>query len=439
MADNVISKDQEKFVDLAARARAAGFEYREVEYRPASTRRFRRAELGLPRGNGTRTVRVLEEAVSSILAIPFEKYRFSNKYNAIFHIDTGAVECALTWSPALTRGRVSEGGGIWELPGAEIDDDSPIRTGEKTDSVYGVPAGWRLRVANSEVSLELSPYSKDWVGLHGRWGPGSGVSLKVKHANGNAGPRAHELLDSFGQDFMMELELKYDLGTALATDRFAGIMSRPNLKSEGPAPAFPTLSFHSDAMDFYWYGVSAYEFPLLQYLAFYQVLEYYFAQFTRAAVANRVRTQLKNPAFDLKSEKDIGVLISTTRPAHAGLKQESEQLRLAMSECVEPNALRNFLNEDEQRLAYFTATKQKVGDVKPLRMGAADMELLDQVSERVYRVRNRIVHTKSIAEEAGFELLLPTSEEARYMGPEIELVMWLARRALVHGASFRTS
>jgi hypothetical protein len=122
---------------------------------------------------------------------------------------------------------------------------------------------------------------------------------------------------------------------------------------------------------------------------------------------------------------------------HAGLKRESDQLQHTLNESVEPEALRNFLRSDQSLIDHFMGAKQKIKGTRPLRLEVDGEDIRAQVADRVYKVRNRIVHTKSGAEEFGLELLLPASGETKYLGPEVELVRWLAQRAMIHGSRLR--
>lgn len=422
------------FEKLAARARAADVVFREVEWGEKPKFWYTAAELDFPRGASVRTVRFQSEEVPRVLDLDFEKYRFVPRYAGLVHTTTGLVECALTWSQSLmNRGSVTS---IWQVPGVDVDETSPLKTGEKVAS-YEIPSGWRLSVAGSDVRMEVSPASEPFGLLFGRFGMGSGVTFKIQHDHGPSGPRAGDLLGTFGEDWMLDLELKYHLGTTLAREGERRPSSNSATSVSTTPPDFPKLQYQADAGAFYWYGVSAGEFPLLQYLAFYQVLEYFFSSFTRSATLSRMRSQLKDPAFELTSDQAMGMLIETTRTVHAGLKHESDQLRQTLFECIEPDALRLFIRSDPALVEHFLGAKQKVKGTRTLRLDSDDDDIRNQVSERIYKVRNRIVHTKSGADEFGLELLLPISDEMAFLAPEVKLVRWLAQRALIHGARIR--
>lgn len=425
-----IRKTEKAFSDLAERSAAAGWPH------TIQTRKVGTAEvpvlfdLSFPSGSGHRRIRMRSTAtVLRMLEQQFESYRLSVKYQALIDTRSGEVESAISTRAVNTS---SMRRSVWDLPGIEIDDDSSLTPDAEAEDAAS-PTGWRLVVADEDVTIELSPASPMFEATFPIMGD---VTVKVRHRNGPKGPRADDLLEEFVAHFLIELELQHGLGAELrrrAPERPAGI----GVATSDVPPRFPQLRYSTEAMSFYWYGARAVGMPLLQYLAFYQVLEFYFSAFTRRAVVERLRSQIKDPRFDLRNDTAIDGLIEATRAAHAGLKRELDQLRHTLEDCIAPEALRDFIRSNDQLAAHLLAPKSVIRGTSALRLEADDDELIRDVADRVYRVRNRIVHTKAVGEEVGVELLLPTSEESNSMWLEIELVRWLAKRALVHGASTR--
>jgi hypothetical protein len=113
--------------------------------------------------------------------------------------------------------------------------------------------------------------------------------------------------------------------------------------------------------------------------------------------------------------------------SRGGLDERS-QLRAVVKACGDPDLIRDLLSMNQQRGEYFV--RKKGGPARQvLRPEMSDEDLLDAVSERVYEIRCRIVHTKD--SNADEERLLPFSQEADGLLPDIELVEDLARAALV--------
>ncbi|MBK6899060.1 MAG: hypothetical protein IPH09_07270 [bacterium] len=58
--------------------------------------------------------------------------------------------------------------------------------------------------------------------------------------------------------------------------------------------------------------------PLLQFLAFYQVVEFYFPVYAEAEAQRRLRAILKNPTFRGDREADIGRLLTAIQVSRTG-------------------------------------------------------------------------------------------------------------------------
>lgn len=415
------------YQELSERASAAGYGFSMRVWGRSKKTVYVAAELAFPCGSGTRVVSLAHQwKVKEMLAEPFENYRLSATYQAFIDTTSGGVEVGLL-NRARMRGEAKLS--VWDLPGVQIDDDSSLKS-DTAEDVYKVHSGWRLVVASDEVEIELSPKSSLFEVAYPY---AVDFTLKIKHAHGPNGPRADDLLEEFASDFLLDLELQYGLGLIL--QRWPGAtMKRIAASATEIEPRFPSLRYSPEASALYWYGTSAVGLPLLQFLAYYQVLEFFFSSFTRRAVVERLRTRLKHPRFDMRNDTDINALIEASRTAHAGLKNELDQLRHTLSDCITPESFRTFIRADEQLSAHLLAAKSRIRGADPLRLDAEDDDLIRQIADRVYRVRNRIVHTKAGAEEIGLDLLLPSSSESDHLWADVVLVRWLAQNALVHGA-----
>jgi hypothetical protein len=51
--------------------------------------------------------------------------------------------------------------------------------------------------------------------------------------------------------------------------------------------------------------------PLLQFLAYYQCLEFYFPIYSQTEAQRRVRAILKNPGFNPQRDTDVNELLAT--------------------------------------------------------------------------------------------------------------------------------
>ena len=174
--------------------------------------------------------------------------------------------------------------------------------------------------------------------------------------------------------------------------------------------------------------------PLLQFLAFYQAIEFYFPAFFNAEISRRIRAIIKDPAFRVDREADLAKVVGAARPRGAPGGSEKDQLRATLRECVSDDDVLAFLKKDKSRMEFF-GSKQKGLTACTLNPKNKGEPLVQQVADRVYDIRCKVVHVKADEGDAEVELLLPYTEEAEKLDQDIELVRMLARKVLVCSSS----
>lgn len=173
--------------------------------------------------------------------------------------------------------------------------------------------------------------------------------------------------------------------------------------------------------------------PVLQFLAFYQVLEFYFYRYLRHKAEQEIRNLLEEEPFDQLREADKLRLLEAIRLRYGGGKKlgasERQMLETTIRECVSQVDLRRFMIDNDERYDFFASrTLPKMVSECDLPVFDARLDLRRSVAERIYDIRCRIVHAKAEFEAQG--PLLPTDPEAQYLRHDIDLVRYLARKAL---------
>jgi hypothetical protein len=75
-----------------------------------------------------------------------------------------------------------------------------------------------------------------------------------------------------------------------------------------------------------------------------------------------------------------------------------------------------------------TKKGSKLKGVVPLQIEKDNLS--DQLADRIYAIRCRIVHAKSDGGHSGEDLLLPTSEESELLWAEIAVLRYVAQQAI---------
>jgi hypothetical protein len=169
--------------------------------------------------------------------------------------------------------------------------------------------------------------------------------------------------------------------------------------------------------------------PLLQFLAFYQTIEFYFPTYSQAAARRRIRLILKDPSFRADQDAQLTRILTTVDPSSRfGLGDEKAQLTATINECVDPRELREFIEDSEDMKDFLKSKHKALTDVR-LPVDNQNSDLRQPLAERIYDIRCRIVHTKG--SRVDVDLLLPSSREAAMLGHDIELVQFVALKTLM--------
>ncbi|GAB3474612.1 hypothetical protein [Amycolatopsis cihanbeyliensis] len=190
--------------------------------------------------------------------------------------------------------------------------------------------------------------------------------------------------------------------------------------SDGKAP-FPVRKYDPIPAALYAAGNAADRDPLERYLKFYQVLEYY----------------MPRAADDLMKKQGVLKIEKAVTPYPTGvndsLRAERNKLAAVIDDAVTEVQITGFLrgshvlktlNDQQVIRGVRTLATDPSGNPTPGRNYRQDL------SERIYDIRCRIVHVKESDGGKNSDPLLPYGQEARDLGADIAVIRFLAERVL---------
>ena len=162
----------------------------------------------------------------------------------------------------------------------------------------------------------------------------------------------------------------------------------------------PRRTYIPDLVYYYQMAVSS-DSPILQYLSYYHVAEYFFESVFQDDLIERVRTRLTQPDFSYRRKKDIRALIADISKAlrvrgETTAFNEQEALRLTLSKFVPLADLSQRVAEyDPDLVRYYRETNVPFSIGDPFDLEDQDpARALSLLASRIYRTRNAIVHSK---------------------------------------------
>lgn len=383
--------------------------------------------------------RATAATADKFLKINVQSKRFLGNYDALYDKQTGFIEASLErFRTSLTT--------ITEIPGAEVQCPEgnwhPATSGTPVvlvDEESETELSYRIRVTDphGRWSLEVSPATETLQMLsprgsmiRGRNGRNARESLKIEGLHPKTHFEALKALDELGASFLFDLQLKYAFGANLALFRdprpYRQTSQVPTLIPLSP----PRYSYSTEALSLYRYATSASDMNLLAFLAYYQVLEFFFARYSESEAIRKARTSLRNPLFNIEDDGQLGHLLMLGGGTKG--RTERDQLKATLRSCMEIEEIKAFVLNDPNRTAHFK-NKKKIADVSTINVENRGLDLIDQVADRIYDIRCRVVHAKDGGGHDS-KLLMPYSPEVKELSPDVDLVRFCAQRTMIASA-----
>lgn len=350
---------------------------------------------------------VWKENLSEVLNLEFEKYRLINGYYGICSKGDQSVEAFL--EAALVTASV----------------ESVFSKGAKLD----LP----VKLESAGVTIEVGRPSQELVTLAGdleqdvRGPDATAIKITGVDIDGAAAPKA--VLERYANSLLLQFDTKFQQPVILSRRQPVRLPIPFAPGADGGELLFPSSAFDQEPMALYWYGRGAHGLPLLEFFAYYQILEFYYEHYVDAEGRRRIAQVLKDPGFSPHDDRHVSRVLRAAGRGSGNRRTERDQLLTTIRGCADAAEIRSYISEDEDRKKFFEQKDPKLTQ-KALNVSVSDSELLQQLADRIYDLRCKIVHTKEGGPGEGVELLLPHSPEAERLKWDIDLLRLIARQAL---------
>lgn len=239
-------------------------------------------------------------------------------------------------------------------------------------------------------------------------------------------------LRSHALAFCFEIECRFDLTIELA-------QSTANIDTEFEDEEFDSYDFSDsflprnrydqNVLGLYLEGRQAVS-TTAQFLAYYQVLEYFYADAIQREAIDKVENLLKDAQLPYGSRRQARALVLAAQ-ATGGSVPERDQLKALLRRLVSSADLLQFIDSRDASLRRaLTAKEPRAKGVEPIKLSPDNGNLLADFANRIYAIRNRIVHAKSSDEFKEAPPLWPGTPEVQLIAADVAVVRFLARRTL---------
>jgi hypothetical protein len=195
----------------------------------------------------------------------------------------------------------------------------------------------------------------------------------------------------------------------------------------------PVVEYNEEVIRFYQLGMTT-EVPELQFLGFYQVLEYFFIAVATEHLYAKLVRRLAEPTFrptPLQLDKLIQDVVS-----HSQETDEVEMLKLVLQKYVGEAEITDFISKYEMHLEdkWYTKKRDRFGVDTEIKLQPG--HVFGNTAKIIKVVRNALVHSSDRFERVGRHVPFTTSSEM--VVKEIPLVKFLAERIILATATAAT-
>ncbi|MFI5405475.1 MAG: hypothetical protein ACHQ1D_03060 [Nitrososphaerales archaeon] len=424
--DNIIARCEAK--SLKVKNYAPILETDEIE----GVEKIKGAIIQIPEARDFKSIILLDDKeIAEVEKAKFEYFRFIKSYEAIWSEELKSIECQIQTvgtiqSPRLIKRRLDTlfGNNVSEIPESNLPKFYEFPSPNENLKIY-------LGQGSLEFSV-LSSYRREMFFGSGRLFPR--ITMRIDGINVSSHEKALEYLLKIGNSILFQVDLATNVPIHLSIDKdlFKDLRIRRASKSP-PTLKPPKFEYDNEAMSLYWYARTAVNMPLLQFLAFYQVLEFYFPQFSYKEAQQKIKNLLKDPTFDFNKDTDVAQILAIIKVSAKGktFGDERTQLKATLQGCLDNESLWEFFHDSAERKEFFDVQSRNKGLVKQkVSFTNKETDIRIDTANRIYEMRCRIVHTK---DEDDLELILPTSPDIRLIKFDLELIEFVARKVLIAG------
>ncbi|WP_338450556.1 hypothetical protein R4Z09_00875 [Niallia oryzisoli] len=271
---------------------------------------------------------------------------------------------------------------------------------------------WYRRGENDEVNeislLEIMRRSVDCTTLKVTKQRGSKINLD-------------DAIDSFSYTYMCNMNSPIRM---YSIEEIIGILNRRQKARNNDFEA-PKRKYNSDLIDYYNLAVSS-EDPFISFISYYHIIEYYFDKVYREQQINTLRTSIASPRFSYKDDKQLFNIIEKIIKDNRSVREngsgnEQQSLNYVLNKYIyDLDDFKQRLNNQELNFYQNNSVSFSTGDAI---IWTKDKDkILKAISNRIYKTRNALVHSKDSKKDVTYHPYLHKNE----LEKEISLIKTVA-------------
>lgn len=389
-----------------------------------------------PIGREVDEIRIREDDpnIDKIINSDFLKYRGISNYEAIWSNELKSIECEIVVSRNNVPNRFvmrKLARFLKQVEDLEIESgregSEPLNLTIYTDEQMSVSLGYSSRefaILSTYKEGRRLDFDRDIARFR--------LTLKIEGIAAKTQEDARKILEKVSNSVFYQFDILYDVVITLCPRRETRTerMKRAKKASTEVDRKDITLEYEYDEipMSLYWFAQSSSYSPIFKYFALYQVLEYYFPIYSTMAAKTRIQNLIKDPKFNINRDSDVVKLLCIIKEnSMNNMGSEREQLSITLRSIITGDDIIEFIESNENLNEYYKNKCAKNLSDKKLRL-ADNVGIVEDVAERIYEIRCRIVHNKASEID---NKILPMTKDVDYLVNDVTLLEFIARKVIV--------
>jgi hypothetical protein len=187
---------------------------------------------------------------------------------------------------------------------------------------------------------------------------------------------------------------------------------------------FPVRTYISELLAYYHLAFGS-DSLILAYLALYKVMEYFFTSSSDRVLHAKMIEKLVEPDFSHAKTKKLQELARVIR-THDNKLDERRLLRTVLEHHFDVDELRKWVVAYDSNHESYLTTEHAVF-AETLKVDVSDEQLFSSVANRIYHIRNALVHHK----EGEVSRFIPFSGQEEILYRELPLLLFLAEQVII--------
>lgn len=195
----------------------------------------------------------------------------------------------------------------------------------------------------------------------------------------------------------------------------------------------PKVFYNKDLIRYYILGKSS-AFNTHEFLAFYQILEYFFIQVSDENLYEKLSYEIKDPSFKPKDHY-LAKLVRIMK-GHSRKTNETEMLKNVLKKFTDYEDLKKFIEDYEEEIGEYIYTKINKIFGEEMVVNLEEGHIYGNIAKIIKIIRNALVHSSDIYGYERQERYIPFSESEEIVEKHIPLIKFLAEKVLFATSQF---